>query len=1126
MTIRLDANVILDKVPFLYYIIDLKTFKIIKSNDREVSEGKDTCYKIILNTQEPCELANGQCICKKLIEKNKKAEYVLQKLSDSGLTEYLQGNASLVDDDLAFVSYRTISQEALNYKELDINNKRLRKAEDLASFGYWELNLDTQRIIGSDGALKIYGLKSREITYSIIKSAALPEYRELLNERMTKLIQNGEPYNVDFKIKRLDDNSIRYIHSIAEYSEDKRTVFGVIHDNTDKAETQEALLKSEWNLKQLFMNMNSAFAYHKIITDENGEPVDYIVQNVNPKFEEITGIKAKDIINKRILEVAPETEDFWIKEFGQVALTGKSITLSNYSGVIDKFFEATAYSAEKNYFAVTFNDITARVNSEKALKESLLDLELAQRISKTGNWKYNPITKSVKWSDQMYSLFERDTVLGPMQLDDYRGTLEINDFSKFMNLHAEAFQKGVPFEVEFKHSFPVLRKKWLKNICIPEKIPGSDLYFLRGTVQDITESKNAELEINKSNLLLRKVIDNVHDAIYLKDTEYRKVLCNVEDAKRSGFEKPEDIIGKSDHDLYPREAADKYIEDDRNVIENGQTIFNKEEILPGINGNRIILTSKFPIWDDENKISGLVGIGRDVTEVKENSSLVDLLYQTVEQIPLAVTISDEKGIIEYVNRGFTEISGYSSEEAANQKAGMLRSGMFDKAYYKKLWDTIISGETWYGEFFNCKKDGGKFWASAVITPIFDSSGKIKHFVAVEEDITGKKQMIEDLKRAKKEAEESDRLKSLFLANMSHEIRTPLNGILGFSNIICSGDVNVDEMEVYGKIIENSGRRLLTVIDDIIDISKIQSNQLKIYNESFNINDLITELHLFYSTHNTELLQQLDLKHTQCTADIHALIYSDKDRVYQIFRNLIDNSFKFTSSGSIEFGFHSATEKELVLYVKDTGIGIEAEKGKVIFQSFRQANEGKARKYDGSGLGLAIVSGILEKMKGKIWLESVLGEGSVFYFSLPRNTENLSFSDNSVASMPKKKPLEQNSKRILLVEDDEISVEYTKIVVQSLGYKLIVFGQADKGIDYLAQQGADLVLMDVQLPEMNGFDATRLIKEQFPHIPVIIQTAYAMNTEMEDAYLAGCDEYLRKPLSSELLKEKIEKYLSN
>lgn len=980
---KLDAEDILERMPFSYYVINLKDWKIVKSNDPKVIAGRDVCYKAILNKEAPCDSLEG-CICKNLIRKGTKAESHIQPLCDMNNTEYLRGEASIIGEDLAFVTYRNISQDVRYFYELDINNKRLKRAEELAGFGYWELNLDTKEIVASEGAMKIYGVESEKASYSLVRSAALPEFREVIDQRINELTENGGEYNLQYKIRRFNDDAIRHIYSVAEFHKEKRTVFGVVHDNTNETEAQEALVNSEFKLKQLFKNMNTAFAYHRIITDEDGNPVDYLIENVNPKFEEITGIKAKDVVGKRILEVAPESEDVWIKKFGEVATTGSSITLSEYSRVTDKFLEAIVYSAEKGYCAVTFNDVTDRVKSEKALKESLLDLELAQRISQTGNWKLDPLTKTVQWSDQMYSLFDREKDLGPLKVENYRGILNAEDFRKFLNVYSSACRKGVSFEVEFEHTFSETNKKWLRCICVPEEIDGSDYFFLRGTVQDITERKNSEVEIRKSNELLRLVIDSVQDAIYLKDIACRKVLCNKEDAKRAGFDKPEDLIGKSDYDLFSKDVADKYAEDDRRVILDGQIIQNKEEVLPGKDGDRIILTSKFPLRNEDSSISGLVGIGRDVTQIKANSSLVNLLYQTVEQIPLAVVIADEEGIIEYVNRGFTEMAGYSREEVVMKKVGILKNGSLEDSYYEELWGTIRSGKTWYGEFLNLRKNGEEFWVSAVIAPILNSEGEIKHFVAIEEDITGKKQMLEDLERAKRKAEESDRLKSLFLANMSHEIRTPLNGILGFSNIICAGDANKDEMEAYGKIIKDSGRRLLAVIDDIIDISKIQSNQLKLYNESFNINDLITELHLFYSPLSIDLLKKLDFKHQLCGRAENALVYADKDRIYQVFRKLIDNALKFTCSGYIEFGFDSVSEEEVILFVKDTGIGIDPEKRNVIFQSFRQVNEGKARKYDGSGLGLAIVSGVLKKMNGKIWVESVFGEGSVFYFSIPRN----------------------------------------------------------------------------------------------------------------------------------------------
>jgi signal transduction histidine kinase/ActR/RegA family two-component response regulator len=438
---------------------------------------------------------------------------------------------------------------------------------------------------------------------------------------------------------------------------------------------------------------------------------------------------------------------------------------------------------------------------------------------------------------------------------------------------------------------------------------------------------------------------------------------------------------------------------------------------------------------------------------------------------------------------------------------------------------IYSGHGWNGELRSKKKDGTVYWDSVVVAPIFDEDHNIKHLVAITEDISEKKQMIEELRVAKEKAEESDRLKSVFLANMSHEIRTPLNGILGFSNIICSGEAEAENLEMYGKIIENSGRRLLTVIDDIIDISKIQANQLKIYYGKFNINDLINELYVFYRTQNAEKLKNVELKFQLCRNENHNWVYSDKNRVYQVLRNLIDNAFKFTLSGGIVFGCSQSTDDELTLFVKDTGIGIEPDKQEIIFQSFRQAQEGKSRKYDGSGLGLSIVTGIMDMLGGKIHVVSELGEGSVFYVSLPRNKEKIETATVTEKPVTIKESNTKSSKlRIVSVEDDKASIEYLKIAVQSMGYELVNFNNAQKGIEYLKGNKVDLVLMDVQLPEMNGFEATRIIKAEYPNLPVIIQTAYAMKTDMEKAYRAGCDDYLSKPLSLKQLKEKIKKYI--
>lgn len=982
-TQKSQSEDILNSLPSLYYVINLISKKIIKTNDPEVKIGESHCYKQLFNKTVPCEIRDRDCICQQLIKKEEKTEFLIE----SGETENKKIFKALIrvlDGEHIIVNSSDISEQFRVKKELKINIKRLERAEKLADFGYWEFNLDDQIILASEGAKIIYGVPDKELYLKEIQKIPLPEFRQPLDEELENLIKGTKPYNIKYKIKRPLDGGIRHVHSVAEYSHNKNMVFGVIKNITETSAAQAALKESEHNLNLLFENMNSAFAFHKIVKDKSGKPVDYIFLHVNSKFEELVGKKRNEILNKSVLALFPETEDFWIERYGKVALTGNSITFSDYSAALNRYFDIAAYSPKKDHFAVTFNDITERIKSEKALEESLKDLKLAQQIAKIGNWQLDSDTNRVIWSEQLYTIFNRNIHLPVSKFSDIAEYLSKENYENLERLIKTSVRNGRSFELQMKINLLGGEYKWIELICNPDNESGAAGYFLRGTIQDITGSKKVEDELNKSNQLLRTVIDNIPDAIYMKDINFRKLLANIGDARNSRVENISELIGKSDYDIYPKEVADLYTEDDRKVIEKGETIINKEEVLPASDRERWVLTSKFPLRNDENEIYGLVGIARDITEIKKQQSRLGLLLKTIEQSPLLIVITNNKGIIEYVNPGFTKVSGYTFEEAVGENPRILKSGLQKPDFYKELWDNLITGKNWSGEFLNKRKDGKLYWESAVITPIQNGSSEITHFVAIKEDITEKKQMIRDLQIAKEKAEESDRLKTLFLANMSHEIRTPLNGILGFSSIICSGVDDKQKLKEFGTMIERSGQRLMSVIDDIIDISMIQSNQLKLSYETFDINNLLDEMYYLYQTQKGEKLEKLKFHLKYCEVQEHRFIYSDKNRIYQVVKNLLDNAFKFTETGYIKFGCSGSMDDELILFVEDTGPGIEESKTKIIFESFRQANEGHSRKYDGSGLGLAIISGILNKLGGKIGVESQLNRGSLFYVNLPRN----------------------------------------------------------------------------------------------------------------------------------------------
>ena len=393
---------------------------------------------------------------------------------------------------------------------------------------------------------------------------------------------------------------------------------------------------------------------------------------------------------------------------------------------------------------------------------------------------------------------------------------------------------------------------------------------------------------------------------------------------------------------------------------------------------------------------------------QRSNEKVGKLSRTVEQSSVSVVITNREGAIEYVNPYFTELTGYSYEEAMGKNPNILKSGHHSESFYKELWDTILSGNDWEGELLNKKKNGELYWEKAVISSIVNNEGVITNFVGIKEDITGRKQaekMLqeqneiiqaqneeyesineelrqtnEELFEAKEKAEVSDRLKSAFLANMSHEIRTPMNSILGFSSLLEKNNLSEKAKKHYIRIIQTSGKNLVQIVNDVIDIAMIESGQLKISKSEVSLNQLFYDLYeIFIEKIKTDNLNiKLNLK----IPDGEYTLVTDELRVKQILSNFLSNAIKFTEKGEIELGFRGVKNNKVKMYVKDTGIGIPKDKLETIFERFRQADDSATRKYGGTGLGLAISKNLVELLNSKIGVKSEINKGSEFYFTLP------------------------------------------------------------------------------------------------------------------------------------------------
>jgi CheY-like chemotaxis protein/nitrogen-specific signal transduction histidine kinase len=379
---------------------------------------------------------------------------------------------------------------------------------------------------------------------------------------------------------------------------------------------------------------------------------------------------------------------------------------------------------------------------------------------------------------------------------------------------------------------------------------------------------------------------------------------------------------------------------------------------------------------------------------------------------------------------------------------------------------------------------------------------------------------------KEKAQLADRLKSAFLANMSHEIRTPMNEILGFSELLKSPDLTGDLQQQYISIIEKSGKRMLNIINDIIDISKIEAGLVNVTIADTSITELNSFIYTFFKPEAEKKGIQLMCRNDIISTDF--IIQTDKEKLYAVLTNLVKNAIKYTPAGTIQFGYNSKTNNEtpeIEFYVKDTGIGIAGNRQKAIFERFIQADIADKMAFQGAGLGLSISKAYVEMLGGKIWVESEVGVGSTFYFTLPYQAElkdeialhNDLLSDNSA--------LQLSNLKILIAEDDETSEMLLSIMIGMYGREILLARTGPEAIEICRlNPDIDLVLMDIQMPEMDGYEATRLIREFNKTVVVIAQTAYGLSGDKENAIAAGCNDYISKPIKQAELMELIHKHI--
>ncbi len=874
----------------------------------------------------------------------------------------------------------------------------LKRAQQITHIGSWYLDLKTNMVTWTEELYKMYGFDPTlpPPPYSEHKKLFTPESWEILSSSLAKTAETGEPYELELKtIKKDGGNGWMWVKGEAVKNSEGLIVslWGAAQDITERKNIELQLIESE-------MRSRSTFDQSPVGSAIVGLDKRFI--KCNEAFCKFLGYTEDELKGKTISDITyPEDIELGMQDFKQM-VEGKrepSTVQKRYvrkNGTITWGEVTISLGRDRENNPICFLPIIQDIN-ERKLAESRLELFFNQSMV---GFFFMMLDEPIDWNknsdkeqllDYAFS-HQRITKINDAMLKLYGYTREQyvgltpNDLFK-NNIKKGKEEWRILFDTGKLHSISEEKKSNRESIilevdyqCIYDSNNNIIGHF--GIQRDITEQRNMVYQIQRERKLLRTLIDNIPDSIYVKDIEARKIIANPADLKFLNADTESQIIGKTDLETIPGATGVRGYNDDMEVITTGRPIINKDEKFLMPDGKQLwLLTSKIPFSIDNNEISGLVGIGRDITDLKKSNEAIIKLSKAIEQSPLSIIITDTKGKIEYTNPKFTEITGYSNIEAKGKNPRILKSGETPIEEYQMLWNSIKSGKEWRGELHNRKKNGELYWESVSISPIINENGEIINYIAIKEDISIQKDLLNELILSKEKAEESDRLKSAFLANMSHEIRTPLNGILGFTELLIDPDFEEGQKAEMARLILENGDQLLSIINDVLDISKIESGQIDLNNSVFSVKQLVVDVKKTFE--KNALANKIDLKIAENIPDYEIKIKSDNTKIKQVLNNLLSNALKYTDKGLVEIGYKNS-DTEIVFHVRDSGVGIPKEFQEKIFQRFLHLEPSRSKLAGGNGLGLSISKSFVEMMGGRIWVESEVGKGSCFYFSIPKN----------------------------------------------------------------------------------------------------------------------------------------------
>jgi len=887
----------------------------------------------------------------------------------------------------------------------------------------------------------------------------------------------------------------------------------IISDRTENLLYREKLERSEARFESLFRFASMGIG----MLEPDGR-----IMLANSAFKKVLPEYDQDNEAQMIFDLIPEMKDNLeecfrdIRQGNQFHCTFTPRIINGHKKVWYSITVSAVLGKNKNidFIIFTLRDITGQKEMEISLKESenlyRTLIEAAEDRIGLFSMDRKPIFMNNAFANILgYSVEEY------MQVDEML-QLHPDDRSMLERRQEEFYRKGeMTNEYRIRHKDGHYLCMFSKMVII--KGEGDEEDRILSIVRDVTERQHTIQKLRQSEHRFRQLIAALPDTILQVDKsgiviDYHFAASNPMKPSRR------DVRGKHLEEIFSGTVVDQILSDIDQVLSKEEPAFLEYEYVDGEDTGYFEIRT---IYFNEQEVLLIIhdNTYRHLSEVavRESESKYRALVEAADD---RIALYDILGTRILTNSAYHLQLGYSAEEYEKIPFGALLHPDDRFLFKGKGMPLHLIGKDKQIvlEYRMEHKNGYFLDMMAKIVPVSDMDGIISGYLEIVRDITPLKKVEQQLRIAKEKAEESDLLKSAFLANMSHEIRTPMNSIVGFANLLTNPLLENTLREEYVKRINRNSEQLLALISDIIDLAKIESGQLTIVKSRVVINQVMMELHVQFK----QELQRLDkgqikliLENNEQQEDI--IVQTDYVRLTQILQNLLNNAIKFTQEGTIRFGYRIVSDSQLLLYVADSGIGIARENYEIIFDQFRQVDGSQTRKFGGTGLGLAICRNLVGLMGGRIWVESELSKGSIFYIELPGGNQGITLKR---VTQDKELPEEPDYKKLsIIVVDDNLDTQVLFMsIFKDMGLSPAVAGSSGDLLS-LINSGIkpDLILLDIQLPDISGEMILPRIRDLVPAAKVVAQSAFALAEEKDHFLRAGFDAYIAKPFDKEALK---------